>query len=367
MKYLLVIIAFMLVWPASGQRNKKDDDSAPVITEGVVYSLPRTGLRLYVKAVKESYVPGPYAAYAEQLLGVKNVATRAANQWKISEVNIETFAEPDPEQVHKAMGDAAYLVSLTAEGCLVGINAGVADVQPKPVKTNKILASPEKSEDFSFDYFNDKPLYSAGDSTNRFRPTRVSEEQKMAEAAKRVIECRRAQFEMAAGLLDEFHPDGEAYKASLNELKSIERKYMSLFTGKKTRSEDVFSFEIVPSKSSGKGEVVFRISDEKGIVPASDLSGKPVTLEFELEKSLNDKYAQLAKPENPQAAESTVFYRIPAIATVNVTSELSVISSVRTAFAQFGVVAPIPREWTNGNYVVKFHPETGAVKSVIKK
>jgi hypothetical protein len=195
----------------------------------------------------------------------------------------------------------------------------------------------------------------------------VSDDQKMAEAAKRVVQSRRVQFEIVSGLLDEFHPDGEAYKASLEELKSIEKNYQSLFVGRKIQTEDIFSFDFVPTKPNGKGEVIFRISDEKGIVPASDLSGKPVTIEFEVEKSLVGKYTDLAKSENPAAGESGIYYRIPAIANINIVNELSVVASARTAIAQFGVVAPLPEEWILNGYMIKFHPETGAIQSVIKK
>jgi hypothetical protein len=368
MRYLAILIGVLFMLPVYGQRKKKDDDSTvPAVVEGVVYSLPRTGIRVNVKTLKETYQPGPYAAYADQLLGIKNVNNRASVKWNIADVQIETFAEPDPAQVHKAMGDAAYLLTLSNEGCILGVNSDVANLLAKPVKTNKVIPMTETDDDFSFDYFNDAPLYSAGDSSNGFRPMRVSDDKKMAEAAKRVIECRRARFDMAAGLLDEFHPDGDAYKVSLEELKRIEKNYMSLFVGRRTQVEDVFSFDLVPTKSSGKGEVIFRISDEKGIVPANDLSGKPVTVEFELEKALTDKYTELAKSDNNLAGESGVYYRIPAIANVNIVSELSVISSARTAIAQFGVVAPVPEDWLYGAYMIKFHPETGAIQSVTKK
>lgn len=367
MRYLAVFIAIVLAVPVFGQRNKKDDDAVVGAVEGVVYSLPRTGVRIYVKTLKSSFQPGPYARYADQLLGIKNAKTQASVNYDIIDVRMETFAEPDPEQVYKVMGEPGYLLSLSAEGTLLGFNAGVFNMQPKPMKTNKLIANPEPEDGFSFDYFNDSPLYTAGDSTNNFRPVRIAEEQKVAEAAKRVMESRRAQYDMAAGLLDEFHPDGEAYKVSLEELKTIEKNYLSLFVGRTVQTEDIFSFDYIPVKPTGKGEVIFRISNEKGIVPASDLSGKPITIEFDVDKALQSKTAELAKPENTLALQSGIYYRIPAVANIQIISDLSVISSARTAIAQFGVVAPIPSDWLRGGYQVKFHPETGAIQSVLKK
>jgi hypothetical protein len=113
MKYLALIIGIIMVLPVYGQR-KKDDTATPAFTEGVVYSLPRTGIRVYVKALKETFQPGPYAAYAEQLLGIKNVKNRPAANWVIEDVKIDVFSEPDPEQVFKALGAGAALVSLVS-------------------------------------------------------------------------------------------------------------------------------------------------------------------------------------------------------------------------------------------------------------
>lgn len=369
MKYIAIIIGLILVMPVFGQRKKKDEDVAilPTFVEGITYSLPRTGLRVFVKATKESFEPGPYAVYAEQLLGIRNVKKRAESKWIISEIRIESFSEPDPEQVFKALGDAASLISLTADGRLSGINSVNMNTQIQPVKTNKVIQIPDEVDDFSFDYFTDTPFYIQGDSINGFQPVRVGTEQKAAEAAKRVLEARMNQYDMVAGMLDEFHPDGEAYKVSLDELKQIEKKYLSLFVGRKIQKKDIFSFNYIPVKPSGKGDVLFRVSDENGIVPASDLSGKPVMIEFETEKDLSDKYAKLSKSENPSAGKSGIYYRMPGIATVKIINDLKTISSARITIAQFGVVAPLPEDLLYNGYVIRFHTETGAIKSVTKR
>ncbi len=368
MKYLAILIGIILVMPVYGQRKKKEDDTEiPTFVEGVVYALPRTGIRVYVKTLKETFVPGPYSGYADQLLGIKDVKTRPSTKWNITEVKIETTSEPDPEQVYKALGEGAFLISLTPNGCIAGINAGEISVDGKKGKTSKLIGQPVLNDGFSFDYFTDTPFYTAGDSTNGFRPVRVSTDQKMAEAAKRVLESRKAQYHMVSGMMDEFHPDGEAYKLSLKELKNIEKNYLSLFVGRTTSTEDVFSFDYMPTKVNAKGEVIFRISEENGIVPASDLSGKPVMIEFEADNNLIQNYTNLAKSDNPVAGESGVYYRMPGMATVKIINELKIIASARVPVAQFGVVASVPEEMLFGEYRVMFHPETGAIQSIVKK
>lgn len=368
MRYLVIVLGLLIVAPVFGQRKKKEDEVmvVPTYVEGVTYSLPRTGLRVIVKATKESFVPGPYASYAEQLLGLTDVKARPETKWILRDIQIETFSEPDPEQVYKAMGDAAYKVNLTQDGRIVGVNMKDENVDPFFVKTNKVIQTSELTNDFSFDNITDTPFYIPGDSTNNFKPVRVSAEQKAAEAAKRVLEARMYCYDIASGMLEDLPPDGEAYKISLDQLKQVEKDYLSLFAGRTAHVNDVFSFNFIPSNSTGKGEVIFRISDENGIVPASDLSGKPVMVECEIEKSLIDKYNQTAKSDNPSAGESGIYYRMPAITIIRIISNLNTVATTRLPIAQFGIVAPIPENAVQGGYQIELHAETGAIKSITK-
>lgn len=368
MRTLIFILALMLTIPAFGQRRgRTDEGTTPVFQEGITYALPRTGLRIKVKAVKETFQPGPYAAYAEQLLGITDAANRASVNWYIDDVEMETFAEPDPAQVRKALGNAAFLVDLTAEGILAGINTGNSGKGMLPLKMNVFTGGKTKNDGFSFAHINDRPVIAPGDSTNNFRPTRVSVERKAAEAADRILECRLTKYHMVAGLLDEFHPDGDAYKVSLKELEQIEKEYLSLFVGRTTYEAEKFSFDFVPTSSTDRGEVVFRFSESAGVLPASDLSGKPVTVKVEPETELVSKFSGLAASENPAAGESGIYYRMPTVASVNLVYELETIATARTVMPQFGQVAPVPEELLFGEYAIEFHPETGALKSVRKK
>lgn len=367
-RILLIFLTVLIVAPAFGQRNKRgEEETGPAFVEGITYALPRTGVRIYVKAVKETFQPGPYAAYAEQLLGITDAKNRSSVKWQIEDVKLEPFAEPDPEQVYKAMGEGAFSLSLTPSGCLAGVNTAAAAIEMPKLITNCFIEEPVKEDGFSYANFNDTPFYTPGDSTNNYRPVKVSAEKKASEAAARIMECRLTQFHMAAGLMDEFHPDGTAYKVSLAELKRIEKDYLSLFTGRTTYQSEVFSFDYIPtSASNGRGEVIFRFSEENGVVVASDLSGKPVMLKVENLETLSGNYAKMAASENPSAGESGVYYRMPGMAGVEIIFELKTIASARMVLPQFGQTAPVPEEMLFGGYEIKIHPHTGAVKSISK-
>lgn len=369
MKYLALLIALTLVIPAAAQKKRKGEEEStiPMFQEGIVYALPHTGIKVHVEAIREVFQPGPYAAYAEQLLGIKNAKTREISTWNIAEVSIETFSEPDPEQVYKALGDGAFEVSLAPNGCLSGINSQAKNDGMKMAQSNKTYQKPDLEDDFSFDYFTDTPTYYPGDSTNNFRPTKVSVAQKAAEAAQRVLDCRMNQYDLAALRIDGEYPDGKAYEVSLKELKRTEKNYIQLFTGRRTYKKENYSFDFVPSSKNKSAQVIFRVSDEKGIVAASDLSGKPVMIELERMAGLTEKYVKNAASDNPGAGQKGVFYRMPGVATVKIIYNMNVIATARTTIAQFGAVAPLPEEMLQGNYAVEIHPETGAIKSITKQ
>ena len=369
LKYLVIIICVMIVLPGYGQRKKKDDEEGivPAYVEGITYALPRTGVKVYVEAIREKFEPGPYAAYAEQLLGISNAKTRPSTKWSLTDVQIITFSEPDPEQIHKAMGDAAFRISLAPNGCLAGVNSKNASAVSAALSSNKTFQKPDLQDGFSFDYFSDTPFVIPGDSTNNFRPTRVSVEQKAAEAAQRILDCRMNQYDLAALRIDGEYPDGKAYEVSLEELKRTEENYIKLFVGRTTYKTEKYSFDYVPGAKDKNASVIFRISDENGVVPATDLSGKPVMIEFETLPDLSDQYKQNAGSDNPAAGKSGVYYRMPGVANIKITYELNTLATARATIAQFGSVAPVPEEMLIGDYAIEFHPETGAIKSVTLK
>ncbi len=360
-----MIIALLLVWPAAAQKTKKEEGTV-VFQEGITYALPRTGVHLVVKAARTQFVPGPYAAYADQFLGIKEARMQPQTTWEIEEVTFSSFAEPDPAQVYKSRGGAAAMLQLTADGCLAGLNSKGGVVETVKPETGNFLPKAASGK-LSFFNLTDSPYFTQGDSTNNYRSQKLGIEQKAAQAAARILQCRTARFETAAGLLDEFHPDGEAYEESLEELEKIEHDNLALFIGKQQKESYTFRFDYVPQNRPVKGEVVFRFDESRGILPKTDLSGKPVMLEMERDENLASKQEGFARSDNPAAGAGGVYYRLPGVAEVKLIRELTVIATTRLTVAQFGTVAPLPEELLDGNHSVEFHPETGAIKSILKK
>jgi hypothetical protein len=276
---------------------------------------------------------------------------------------METYSEPDPSQVFKTSGLAASMVCLAPTGCLAGINSPSVVFPKESEVTNPISVSTPPVV-FQFPNLTDLPYYTQGDSTNRFKATRMTPEQKAAQVANRILDCRKLRYEMAAGFLDELPPDGQAYEESLKQLEKIEAGFIELFVGKSQENEFLLSFEFVPGSSDVKGEVLCRFSEQKGILEKSDLTGKPITLDIFKTSDLATNYDKIITqlPANPGG----VNYRMPGTADFRLSYELKTLANLRTQVAQFGATVAVPEAYLDGNYAIEFHPETGAIKNVLK-
>ena len=360
---LLILLLVTTVFAVQKDDKKKDEVttvSAP--TEGVVYSLPRTGIRVYVEATQERFYQGPYSNYAELLLGIKNTPSSDYTRWKISEVKLSTFSEADPAQVYKAMGSVAALVSLTQDGVISGVNNGVHEgdeilVGSSFLEKNQALSIP--FPDLSMSAF-----YERGDSTQSNLLLPKSLEAKAVDAAHEITKLRKRRFKTLANAYDEQLPDGKAYEVMVKELDQLENEYVALFIGKSVTTKQVYSFDYIPGDKSVSGDVVFRFSESNGVLPKTDLSGKPVVIDLKKVEALSSAQNKLQGSANPAAGESGIYYRMPGKAEIRLLHGLSLIATSRATVAQFGTVASVPENLLNTAYQLQFHPTTGAIKSI---
>jgi hypothetical protein len=352
MRIFALIITLFLTLPLMAQRSKnKTEEVIPVVvSEGITYSLPRTGIRIIIRAIKTTHKPGPYAMYADPLLGIKDVVTLPQSVWEMKSISFESFTEPDPTQVFKTNPLTLPLIQLTSDGCLAGFNSSVpVNRNDKPVFNSLVFAGNGASNSFVSSV--QLPASSG----------RTPVEQRAQEAATQILKSRTTRFDIVAGLLDERHPDGKAYEESLDELRKSENEMLELFTGRQHAEDYTFNYLYIPLSKSVKGEVVFRFDENLGFLAKNDFSGKPVMIDVEAEE------VPSASSGTTTPGNAGLFYRQPGSGNVKLTKELSVIGTARLAIAQFGNVLPLSAELLNGSYSIEFHPETGALKSISKK
>jgi len=356
--YTLLLILLVLNSSIFAQRK----ETTVPFSSGIVYSLPRTGVRIYVTATQEKFFFGPYYQYAEAMLGIKNAPSSDRESWSINDIRIEPFSEPDPGQVHEATGHAASLVSLTPSGTLAGINAGVESVEEAfPVST---FWGETKVPEIPFPDLSLNPFFEKPDSAHRNTFVVKSLEEKAMEAAHTITKLRKRRFKTLANGYDEQLPDGHAYEVMVEELGKLEDEYVGLFTGKSYKKTFEYCFDYIPGNSSVSGEVVFRFSEVKGVLPTSDMSGKPIVIDM---KKLDDLASAQSKLASGSPSGTGVLYRIPGKAEIRVLNGVNLIATTRADIAQFGTTAFVPDELLDGNYRIVFHQKTGGIKSIQQK
>ena len=112
---------------------------------------------------------------------------------------------------------------------------------------------------------------------------------------------------------------------------------MTLFTGYSEFQSQKKHFDVVPLNNERmKVQVVFRLSDEEGLLPADNLSGKPYFVDITPE--------EIAGGEGAKGSRSTaaLVYRIPAICTVKLSDGTDILLQSRLPIYQFGVDKTYP-------------------------
>lgn len=349
--------------------SEKDDKKKELVytgsDEGIVYSLPQTGIRVHVKATRERFVNGPFYMYAQKMLGIDNVPTTSSDRWNMDDMHIEVFSEPDPDQVHKAIGQAAQMVSLTESGILAGINTDVK-IQESGIQTQSFLTK-NLDEQVKFTDLSIWSFYSPADSAKRYKMVSKNMDLKAAEAAETIFNLRNSRFALLTNENDEPLPDGKSFEVMTKELGDMEENYVALFIGKSSRQTYEFSFDFIPGQKTVKGEVFFRFSEDRGVLPKSDLSGRPIVIEVIKAETLAAKQNGLSTSENIEAGKSGLYYRMPGIADIRILDGSTELAGARAPIAQFGTTAPVPESLLEGSYKLEFHPSTGAVKSITEK
>ena len=362
---ILLLTSFLIVGNLSAQRNdkKKSASEFAVLNGGVIYSLPRTGIRIVAEVSQEKFFHGPYYEYAQKYLGIKDAPASDTEMWKITDLKMETFGEPDPAEIHKSNGAIASMLSLSDNGVLIGINNSVKSVETPKTFTSVFTPNVEIPREL----WPEMSMHSfliGKDSTNQVGDKMKLFEEKAAEAAFDILNMRKRKILVLTADDDPLLPDGKAYRVMVDELGKIIGDYESLFIGKSIKSTHSYVFEVVPDAKGSKAIVAFRFSANAGVLPETNVSGKPIMLELDPNADLVKSGEQKAAPSAGENSSNGLFYRTPGIVVARLLNGSDVLAQARLSMAQFGVVTPIPDGLTNGEYSIEFHPVTGAIQRI---
>jgi len=308
----------------------------------VIYSLPSTTITLNVTAEKENFIAGPYAKYAQKYLGA---AAKTADEvlYTLKEVTVRPYVEIDPSETHVAKAANGIIPDTFFQMCTQGVII-YSDSQENRKEQWRFPATASEGAFDAMDLGENltsatTTLYKTVKTENGFNKVAVQQsevvekslEKKAAEAAQRIFDLRKSRVQIITGDTDATY-SGEAMGAALKEINRLEQEYLSLFYGLSETSQQKMNFDVVPTKENTKQMyVAFRLSETEGLLPSSDVSGRPIVLELSLNK-------QGKLPEMPAAKKVNlqVTYRIPVTATVKLLDSQKMLLQTRIPVYQLG-------------------------------
>lgn len=349
MKLLYYTIAAAMLFPAGVYAQETDGYSGSDPSGIISYSLPSTTLSFEVEAVQEHFFAGPYAKFASKYLGI-DVRQKDAVTYQLADVRMTPYVEADQSCRfvfnHKDSEMKIPFLKLTSAG-LVSFgdgNYGSEQVWRFPVASKEDFAGKGVSSNLTTE---ETTLYRSVKKESAYDRIAVrqdmvvekSEEKRAAETAAMIFSLREKRLQIVTGDTDATY-SGEAMGAAIEEISRLEKEYLTLFTGYSEYQTQKMHFDVVPEKGrDSQLYVAFRISDTAGLLPADNISGKPVILEI-----VPQKFAEpeLSKKDAKGNKGPVIVYRIPAVCTLKLLNGTDVILQSRIPVFQLGIESTMP-------------------------
>ena len=365
----LSVLLMTLLLAGSCLTNKKIADSKTVILplsdtitlrEGsIVYGLPRTVFTIVVGLEKTIDIPGPYARYANDLLGLTDVIQSGKESWSIESLTVNSHEELDPSEFYVIECNTLFqtnILALKNEGLILDLNPLVFNSSDWQAGIKK----QEYNQFRSFDLGSDEYFQLQRDTAYKRikvdsafiripyiveKKNKLSVEQLAEKAARRLMEMRDGKHLILTGEATVF-PQNDA---AIIEMNRLEKEYTELFTGKTIKEKRKYTYQIIPDKeASVKPLTMFQFSETVGITPGKTKSGIPVIIELVPEKKSKD-LTLITRQQQVQVAPKydKIFYRVPDVVNLKISMGSEILLNSRKLIYQFGDVIQLP-----SNYII---------------
>lgn len=317
-----------------------------ITSEGAVYYLPKTAVRVTVQIEKTTYTPGDFCKYADRYLRLKDVSLTPSTTYRIIALRQEATAVADTSKAYAVKFDpktVAANISLSDEGVLQAINA-----TPRPTTLQpKFTPAPRPATVNPRQYMNEDIL-AAGSTA------------KMAElTAQDIYEIRESRNLLVRGQADNMPKDGAQLKLMLNQLDEQDRSLTSLFAGTLERDTLEHVITLIPNKETER-ELLFRFSKKLGLVDDDDLAGEPYYI-----KVTNLHAAPMADPDakKKQKQEAGIYVNVPGKMKTVIFNAAETLVANEFPAAQFGNTELLSGALFNKRYQTHLwlNPVTGAI------
>lgn len=324
--------------------------SAFTLTEGepvIVYSLPKTELKIDIETEKTVQRPGIFYRYSERYLATNKVITQEKTTYRLKSLKVNTHALADETRTFSYVPgnqSSSSHLSVNAQGILCGLNVAC---EPEKIQVLPVEFSAKESPKTDLLPLGEEYMMAGSEA-------------KLAEGvAKQIYRIRERRLSLLTADVDKLPNDGESFKTMLDGLAKTEKELTELFVGKTIQETQSQTIGITPMEAM-KGQVLFRLSALKGIVSSDDLSGAPYYI------SVLPATIAVAAPDPKSKPEKPTFYYIlPSLTKVSIGDGSNTLYSNNFYFPQFGKTVPVAESMLKQAHVkVHIDPQTGRLLSI---
>ena len=321
-----------------------------VTTEGAVYFLPMTSIKVTIQIEKTTYTPGDFCKYADRYLRIKDISPNPSTSYRITTIRQEPIAVADTTKRYAVKFDAktaATNVSLSDEGILLAINA-----DPRAQKVSPQFVAAPRATSINPRQFMSEEILAAGSTA------------KMAElTAQDIYEIRESRNLLVRGQADNMPKDGEQLRLMLNQLDLQDRTLTSLFVGTTVKDTTEHTLMITPVKPVIQ-HILFRFSQKLGLVDQDNLAGVPYYINIENLMTVPEPEPVDPKKKNKQMAG--IYVNIPGKLRSTISDANQTLLTTEMPAGQFGNVELLSGALFNKRYTTHLwlNPISGAVEKL---
>lgn len=319
---------------------------------GIIYSLPKTMLRIKVEAEVTIRKAGPYYRYSNKFLNLNNVITEDSKTWTIKSVSIEPYGIPDANRTYKISGTELPSIQLTNSGIVECINAKTTTHKERAHKH----ATHSNTNTIAEPTFDNVKL-------GRNVLTKTSTAAMAEETALSIYRLRDKRTSLLGGEDATILNDEGSYNKVLSEIDKLEAEYLTLFAGKEEKTIVTKYFEIEPGSTSLTSTVLFRFSETDGFMDAMDITGKPVYIDIDYSQKTKINAYPTDSKQRKQNPISGFRYIIPGTINVKIIDRNLLLTEVNIRCTQNGQEASLPTT-TLTNSTIRLNTSNGSIAEI---
>mgnify|MGYP001141553688 CR=1 FL=1 len=324
-------------------------------SDAVIYALPRTTIRVTVHAEKVVERKGPFSQFGDQFLGLKGGIERDRIFWRLTAFDITSYEELDPDHFYVIEpADQAYsnYLQLTRSGLVLAMDPqmyrNIPHTMDLPGRDIRYSFFTDQSVKRNVEQYSDTTYRLVQTDTSFIRVPYVdlrerykTDEEKAEEAANFIIKIRKRRFKLMAGQYEGRFPEGEALEYAVRELTRLENEYHALFLGKTLVEGYSRTLDwIPPAHSEDRDMVLFKFSEELGILPPDAVDGSPMVLKSESLGTLDG--LKSAENINQGVPNPDLIYRVPNPCRVTLSDGEDILAEKRLLIYQAGRLVRLP-------------------------